>query len=1628
MPPRDTELLDYYKSQGIDLEEKARVEFLKSRRPKTWVGQALHAGEWTLGYLGDVASRQLWIPLAEAAASGDPVAQYRLEELKRSRGTPIYAGDVLEATGLLKTAPTDPLAEKITKGVGRFAASVFGDPLTYIPFGAVTKVGRATKYLKRAAEEGREILPDSKLGKLAKEVFGEEFFKIPEAQVKGKIEELTKAVAEKIPVKKLAAEDARLKGLVEETLKANTQAYFYWGGSKVGKEIVSVFDAEAGKWVKKEILVKSPRKKIFVGSEQHRRIVQSTGVDPVAKGNRQIHWTIGKQHGMQFTIPPHLSEAEQTLLKELHTKWDVLNTADRAASVEGIVQKWTPDLNKAQDEFAQVLAEAMQYHGNIQGLHALPAVKAAADKLQGVKDAIKKAIEGAHSLAAGPSEQVVAAKNTYDLAKQAMLRSNPLTTQKLMQLSVEEAKKINQLVKIHAPHLVDNWGSGVDELKKLDIPEINQAFKNLNLLSQSMKKAGTREAILSASVQLMSKMKIKQALPPLKEVPPELLSAVKKELLRQKIKELPSAIGKPLSEQIKSGERSLFHVELPGGIEIPVPILGRGTLAESVAKVFTRINRIGLVSKVEKLAKGLFSTSTGHPEYDRLLTTFKSLALHRAGMEVKTSVEATRELKALAKELKIEPAQLEATISKLVERETAGVPIRELRRLIGPIAQAVQVTGGKARATIAKVIEPLTKDLMEPIHPGSVLAGEIPNVEPLIPAPKGSEFKGNLEAELAKEFQVKTKGSNWGANLEELDVQFIDSLDTKDPRDVFLLKRIASIARARAIELDHYRQHPETFAKGGVPWSDLLGPVKLGKKVGETKIVKKAGYGKVVKPTGLQIDITPKQFKKTPEAIRALKGSNLEQTLGNLDQAVGEYTGLQQRAIARLKEVPADFKLSYKGTPSQPVKTVVDEVKAILREQKKVSLDTYVPSPAAKLVQKFRERKIAQEQLLRSSGIQSIPPTTDPEFLWNSLTTEARQEVQDYLIRSGMLKAGFRKGHFRKEAMKLFHQNFVIVDPDQVDLLVLEKAISEKEAATLKSKRGFEKLQRLFKEKRINEGQYTRAVFTLGPQDVNDLAAQHVFPWQRKPTNIQQTTKEIIPEGTGALEALYGATGTETIPFGQKLGSTAPGTSIFEVDPIYSASVRGIRGQQVLTANEFYNELIKRGIGVKPDQAPEGYLAVPQELLKGYLFPPEIARSLGKYQEIQYNDEVIRKLLRIHDVTQDTWKAWTLAIFPAYHTRNVVGNIWNNWLAGVSNPKWYVYAERMFNPLSKDSFTFVDGLGKKWSKEEVIKVMRELGVMDRGFVGADVESTLHQVLGKGGLGQKLGRGNKVVEWGFKLGTQLENRARAAHFMSKLAEGMTPDDAAMSVKRYLFDYGDLTDFERNVLKRWFPFYTWTRNNIPLQISHLVTQPAKFSIPYKARAAIEDADQSPNEKYLPQWVQENYPTRIRFNKKTNNYEYFLAHSWLPAMDVVKLLEIHETAVNMLTPIPKEVIQQLFNYDFFLKRKISTLPGQKERIFGLDFNARLVHTAKLLRILKELDQLSAKDQDFTEKLTEALTSKTYVFNEQRARLRNKKEVDEKLKSIRSAMIRQSSQVPKNPKEMNRLRKLFQEAAREY
>jgi len=103
-------------------------------------------------------------------------------------------------------------------------------------------------------------------------------------------------------------------------------------------------------------------------------------------------------------------------------------------------------------------------------------------------------------------------------------------------------------------------------------------------------------------------------------------------------------------------------------------------------------------------------------------------------------------------------------------------------------------------------------------------------------------------------------------------------------------------------------------------------------------------------------------------------------------------------------------------------------------------------------------------------------------------------------------------------------------------------------------------------------------------------------------------------------------------------------------------------------------------------------------------------------------------------------------------------------------------------------------------------------------------------------GKRIGRRVNLnpADAGFVLYSSVRHANTFAEEMMRVATGLhtlrvggNVDDALETIYRLHFNYGDLSKWERGVGRRLFPFYTWTRNNLPLQMEFAARYPRRFN---------------------------------------------------------------------------------------------------------------------------------------------------------------------------------------------------------
>ena len=454
---------------------------------------------------------------------------------------------------------------------------------------------------------------------------------------------------------------------------------------------------------------------------------------------------------------------------------------------------------------------------------------------------------------------------------------------------------------------------------------------------------------------------------------------------------------------------------------------------------------------------------------------------------------------------------------------------------------------------------------------------------------------------------------------------------------------------------------------------------------------------------------------------------------------------------------------------------------------------------------------------------------------------------------------------------------------------------------------------------------------------------------------------------------------------------------LFEENPFFATSVRAkastraVESARMLTdwARVYGKPLAERtpdGRKIADLAVPPGWKRVPSDLpqLQDIAFPPDIAETLAAHGAAIAEPGTF---MRYFDSAQGAWKAWTLGIFPVYHGRNMISDEWNATVLGgmgrglkdggaaaLGRVNDAIRALDGWNTLRKVTHIgapdaqYVFKLGSEsYDAPTITNLAKKLGVINTGQVSefydvADAMRALPANIVEKGL-DKL-KHNAATRAGMAVGNARENATRMALFMDRIAKGDVPEQAALYVKEHLFDYNELTEFERNVMRRLFPFYSYTRKNVPLQLSYLFKKPGALLGFQKAREELAgDQPLGIEGAQLPRFLREGLPVRMGANAE-GRPQYLRTEGYLPLGDVqlpMDPLYAAQRATNMLSPFIGTPLEMLLNVDLFKSdipsgklERLEDFPGEETSLLGVPVSRRWVNTpARDVRLISELDK---------------------------------------------------------------------------
>jgi len=342
--------------------------------------------------------------------------------------------------------------------------------------------------------------------------------------------------------------------------------------------------------------------------------------------------------------------------------------------------------------------------------------------------------------------------------------------------------------------------------------------------------------------------------------------------------------------------------------------------------------------------------------------------------------------------------------------------------------------------------------------------------------------------------------------------------------------------------------------------------------------------------------------------------------------------------------------------------------------------------------------------------------------------------------------------------------------------------------------------------------------------------------------------------------------------------------------------------------------------------------------------------------------------LRQYDKMHNWLKAQMVAT-PGFVLRNLMGGMANMWFADIPLSETLGAGnllKRAYKEGRGDLEAGLTGLIKKSPKDQELRNALDLvrlGAHGGGQAASSVDvnlgksSWLDFVVGSkeaGAMNRKARIRLNPLDSGFALfagvrhaNSMAEGAMRLGTGLHAMRTGRNIDDAIGEIYKLHFDYGQLSKFEQSTAKRLIPFYTWTRNNLPLQMQLLAQNPKKFNRMMTIKRNMELG--GPEDKNVADYMLEPYGFKLPF-KINDSVTYFTPD--LPLQDLIRMdptaeggKRALEQVVSGTTPFIKAPIE------FWAKKKVfagipyqdkpvnfpvalRSIPGLKEAAKALGF----------------------------------------------------------------------------------------------
>lgn len=329
-----------------------------------------------------------------------------------------------------------------------------------------------------------------------------------------------------------------------------------------------------------------------------------------------------------------------------------------------------------------------------------------------------------------------------------------------------------------------------------------------------------------------------------------------------------------------------------------------------------------------------------------------------------------------------------------------------------------------------------------------------------------------------------------------------------------------------------------------------------------------------------------------------------------------------------------------------------------------------------------------------------------------------------------------------------------------------------------------------------------------------------------------------------------------------------------------------------------------------------GALLVNPKIIEAYAFEPGVVDAVNNAARKQI-DAGMEAALKAIDKMYAYWKPLVTGLRPDYHIRNFLGGTINNFLdlgLRVLSPETTLRAAKAAARSSGEVFPGVTG--REFMDKAVEKGVLS-GTHAYEFGAPEAERMVQRLYDARTGAKRTARDiagtvkDAPISAARKASNATETALRMQNYVGNVEQlmergvslDMAMDMAAENVRRYQFDYSDLSTAEKTAFRRLIPFYSWMRKNIPLQLEEFLNRPGRFTWYTHARNNFApEADMSA----MPAYMQNAMTIPIPGTGSTSGA--VMLNAGVPMQDLLSLSPkgAIEAFVNGLSPALKMAIE--------------------------------------------------------------------------------------------------------------------------